>query len=461
MSHLTRRSVLKLTAAVFPAATLGCTPDFEPETIPESVELFPRTPIAGDMTDSRIVIVFYVADDSPVTLRLWTAGDVVIDQRIEPSGDGFHKVMAHGLESETAYQYAVFSGKSPRFTSRSLIGNVRTAPAPDRLVPVRIALMSCVGQGTILPDFYFPETTDNPTQAPFQWELFTHAAKRDVDAFVHLGDQAYLDFVWSLEAGTTDAYLNAWGFYHGGGYRDVYPLAGVYATWDDHEATDNSQFDPWNLSDEDKVKLNNAKTAWYKVLPIDAYTPDERPVWRNFRWGQTLELILLDCRYELDADHLMSQAQLDWLLACIEDSPCRFICVATPKPFSNITSSQSLVADNADRWDGYPDDRARLTETLDALEARHVIFVSGDIHMNYLGRGSETGEAVSDLSWEVCCTSGNTNPVAKSLSEDQYDYVAGAPKMPVLTFDPEAGTIHIAFYGVDGSLSFEKTLTNV
>ena len=119
------------------------------------------------------------------------------------------------------------------------------------------------------------------------------------------------------------------------------------------------------------------------------------------------------------------------------------------------------MADNADRWDGYPADRARLTEALDRLQARHVIFVTGDIHMNYLGRGSLSGDAVSDLSWEVCCTSGNISPIANSLSSEQYVYVKAAPHLPVLTFDPESGTVHVAFYGSDGTLSFEQTLTDV
>ena len=66
---------------------------------------------------------------------------------------------------------------------------------------------------------------------------------------------------------------------------------------------------------------------------------------------------------------------------------------------------QEPAADNADRWDGYPEDRARLTAQLDKTERSNVFFVCGDIHMNYLGRGSESGDKLSDLAWEVCCTS--------------------------------------------------------
>jgi alkaline phosphatase D len=293
----------------------------------------------------------------------------------------------------------------------------------------------------------------------FSWEVFTHAADHDLDALVHLGDQAYLDFVWSYEEGALEAYLHAWGFYHGGGYRDVYPLAGLYATWDDHESTDNADFDPWDTTPEDDAKLANAKAAWFAVNPIDAAGPG--PVWRSFRWGATVELIVLDCRYELDADHLVSAEQLDWLVERIASSPCRFVCVATPRPFAVITSSSGLFDDNADRWESYVEDRERLAAALDARGAPDVIFVTGDIHMNYLGRARLEQERIADRVWEICCTSGNSNPLASSLSAEQFAFVDSAPHLPVITFDGEAGTVHVAFYAADGSLAFERLLDDV
>ncbi len=450
--------MLRLFAATVPALALGCAGGFDPEAVPESTTRFPRTPMAGDMTSTRVVLTFHVADDAPVTLRMWAEDEVVVDQAVDPSGDGFHKVMIDDLTPGTTYQYAVFGGDAPKFEDRSLIGQVRTAPSEDALVPVRIALLACVGQGTILPDFYMPSTASAPTAEPFQWEIFTHAAAHDLDALVHLGDQAYLDFVWSMEDGTVEAYLNAWGYYHGGGYRDLFPLAGLYATWDDHEATDNGTFDPWNTAPEEDAKLANAMTAWFKTVPIDAMTPADATVWRGFRWGATLELLLLDCRYELTDGQLVSPDQLAWLLDRIRNSPCRFICVATPKPFAEITSSIDLFEDNADRWESFPDDRAQLAALLDELDATNVVFVTGDIHMNYLGRARLDGDAVSDRAWEVCCTSGNISPLASGLSEDQFAYVDDTPQLPVLTFDPDAGTVHVAFYGMDGSLTYEQTL---
>ncbi len=460
---LTRRSILRLFAA---APALACSGDSgepgptpsgpdDPYAVPESMERFPRTPMAGDMTKTRAVLTFFVADDSAVTLQVWTDEGVVVDQPMAPSGDGFHKVMVDDLVPGTTYAYTVFG---PDFADRGLIGQFRTPPEDDVLVPVRIALMACIGQGTVLPDYVRTPSMENPTVEPFQWEIYTHASDHDLDALVHLGDQGYMDNVWKEENGTLEAYLEGWGAYHGGGYRDLYPLAGLYVSRDDHEAVDNGQFDPWDTTPEEDQKLDQALQAWVKVMPIDA--TEVLPIWRSFRWGATLELVLLDCRYELTDEVLMTEAQLAFLLERIERSDARFICVATPKPFADIASSATLFTDNADRWDGFPDQRRRV---LDAIDARGggVIFVTGDIHMTYLGRATTGGDAPSDNTWEVCTTSGNINPLASSLDDEQFVFVEALPNLPVLTFDPDADSVHVAFYGKDGSLTHEQTLIDV
>ena len=67
MTNITRRTLLKITAASLPVALLGCDSSvFDPQSIPESNTRFPRTPIAGDMTQTRFVLAFYVADNTPL-----------------------------------------------------------------------------------------------------------------------------------------------------------------------------------------------------------------------------------------------------------------------------------------------------------------------------------------------------------------------------------------------------------
>ena len=59
--------------------------------------------------------------------------------------------MIDELMPGTTYHYTLFR-TPPNFTARSLIGT-GTAWSEDGLDPVRIAIMACIGQGSVLPDF--------------------------------------------------------------------------------------------------------------------------------------------------------------------------------------------------------------------------------------------------------------------------------------------------------------------
>jgi phosphodiesterase/alkaline phosphatase D-like protein len=112
-----------------------------------------------------------------------------------------------------------------------------------------------------------------------------------------------------------------------------------------------------------------------------------------------------------------------------------------------------------ERWQGHPGDRALVTDLINAEGLDNVIFITGDIHMNYLGHADETDPSVAGRMWEVCSTMGNINPLVARLKPEQFDWTARDPHQALLTFDPTAGTVHVAFHAEDGSLSYERTLT--
>ncbi|MCA9573528.1 MAG: alkaline phosphatase D family protein, partial [Myxococcales bacterium] len=182
-----------------------------------------------------------------------------------------------------------------------------------------------------------------------------------------------------------------------------------------------------------------------------------------FRWGDTVELVLLDCRYELVDEPellLVGEAQMAWLLERLRTSPCRFVCVCTDKPFADVRMADGDPYPSAgERWAGRPASRDRVTQLLDDEGLTHVLFVTGDIHMNYVGRVSEAGDRTSDRAWEICCTSGNVNPLVRDLSLTQFDWTGMPPHVPRLTFDPDAGTVTVAFHAADGTVSHEQVLT--
>lgn len=469
---LTRRAWLAATAA---AGVVACSSDkeksakatedippgepweLEPTGVAESREIFPRTVLAGDMGTDFIVLAIFIADKRPKTLRIWRLDDqrIIEERSVTPDENGFAKERIEGLRAGISYQYGYFDGTAPDFSARSLIGNFRTLPKPGVAQPVTVAFGSCVGHNSAIPDFVKP-----PEMQPFPWDLTKNMADKDFDLFVHLGDQGYMDDIWDA-GGSYELYLQAWGAYHGGGFRDVYPKAAVISTWDDHEVTDNSKVEPFTTDPEELEKMDNAKRAYYRVMPIDGDDYRTDRIWRSFRFGDTLEMVLLDCRYELQPEEdgrLISDEQMAWLLDILRTSPCRFICIGTDKPFANVMLEGEPYFGAKERWQGHLGDRDRVTGVIDELGMKNLIFVTGDIHMNYVGTLDEEPDSVAGELHEVCCTSGNTNPLTMFLSKKQFEFTAVTAHMPLLTFDPAAGTITVRFYSDDGELAFEKVI---
>ncbi len=60
--------------------------------------------------------------------------------------------------------------------------------------------------------------------------------------------------------------------------------------------------------------------------------------------------------------------------------------------------------------------------------------------------------------WEVCVTSGNTNPLANELSDEQFPWHSPDAHLPLLTFDPDANRVLVEFLDTDGQLAHSREL---
>ena len=479
---LGRREFLGVTAGVLLglAGAGGCGEDdeperlgerieFDPDAVAESTEVFPRTPMAGEMKATSILVAGHVdpaSDSGPITLRVWQPAEaegqvhLVHEAEVSPDTAGFFKAPVEGLLPGEWFEYGLFAGDAASgFSARSLIGRVRTALAEGSLEPVRIAFGACVGRG-ILPEYVDP---DAPT--PYEpWDTMLVAAEQEYDLFIHLGDQGYMDTVYD-KGGALQRYLDAWGAYHGGGYRVVYPRSGLYMTWDDHEVTNNGTVDPWTTNAEERAKIEHAIEAYYTVMPIDAASPADA-LWRSFRWGDTVEFIVLDCRYErqtLESGVYMSDEQFQFLLDRLENSPCHFKCVVNSVPLTRLNLPDDLPGANTlvnpdDRWEGYGVQRAALLERVSERGLSNILWITGDVHMCWVGQIEANPSSAGESMWEVCVTSGNENPLANELSDDQFPWHSPNPHLPLLTFDPAANRVLVEFLDAQGELAHRREL---
>lgn len=444
---------------------------FDPEAVPESVEIFARTPMAGEMKPESFWISGH-ADPSALgqeslTLRVWQQSDVagevflIAQSPITPDDRGFFKAAVEGLGPGAWYDYGLFVGDPEAgFVARSLLCRVRTALAEGTTEPVRIAIAACIGRA-VIPEYVDPENPE-PIEV---WDTMARAAEHDYDVFIHLGDQAYMDEVWDA-GGSVEQYLAAWGAYHGGGYRAVYPKTGLYCTWDDHEVTNNGTVDPWTDDPEERARIENAQRAYFTVMPIDAAEPGVDRLWRSFRWGDTVEFIVLDCRSERQAPAsgvYLGEQQFAFLLDRLKNSPCTFKCIVNSVPFARLNLPDDaplidILVDPQDRWEGYVTQREALKAFVDEHELRNILWITGDVHMCYVGRIEREPSTPADGMWEVCVTSGNTNPLASSLPQDQFTWRSQDGHLPLITFDPEAERVHVEFIAEDGTVAHNQEL---
>ncbi len=428
-----------------PAACEGQAITFDPAAVALDAALFPTAVMAGEMRPTSVMLAFFIAEPGPRTLRVWRSSEVpgeallMHEAQVEPGVDGFLKVHVDGLCPGTWHSYGLFVGEPDAFTARSLIGEFRTAIADDALEPLTLALGSCNGASLV-------------------WPSMTVTADEYYDMFIHLGDMAYNDGATSLAE-----FRASWRKYLGAdGYKLAFARAGLYATWDDHEIDNNSNFDRETMDPQQLAKRQNAFDAFFEALPIDAQGPDYQ-LWRSFRWGLTAEIIVLDCRYERrpSMQQYISPAQMAFLKQRLLESPCHFKVIMNSVPITNMPGAWDIAAD--DRWEGYPGQRQELLAHIDQNDITNVWFLSGDFHVCFVSRLEPAGSQLSARTREIAVTSGNTNPIPEFLTQldpPQFAYGVHQPRGALVTFDPQADNVYVRFLDPQtGEDLYAETLT--
>ncbi|MFT3713664.1 MAG: alkaline phosphatase D family protein [Archangium sp.] len=472
-SSLTRRDVL-LGAAALSVSASGCpaptTPDagpptidpqpidmatrvdFAPSSISLDVTLFPQTVSSGVMKTSSVVLWTRAVGATQLTLRVWrdvgseSQVALVKEQTLDvtASTDGNVKVEVGGLAPATWYSYAFFSSDLGK---RSPIGRVRTAFPDEWNEPLTVGATSC---------------------ASYRYRPFVPLqtlAKQPMDLWLHLGDVSYND-----GADTLPGFRAKWQEqFVDPGYRALFPAAGAYLVWDDHDFANN--FDPEVLGANHPILLDGTR-AWRETLPVE-----EDRAWKSYRWGRTAEFFLLDCRTErlpstreTPQAQFISPAQLEWLQQGLVNSPCHFKVVLTSIPITLMPGPS--WGGQADRWQGYLAQRETLLSFIESNAVKGVFFVSGDIHSGTIMRVEKTGYR-SKLFEVTVGPAGNINPLNLVLEPgqesnkpvvfppSQFLYAGGNFQATVFTFDPKANTVRVVFIDpkAGDAVTCDQTLT--
>lgn len=305
-------------------------------------------------------------------------------QATNPEKDYTLKIIADHLEPNRKYYY-----RFNALNKYSPIGTCKTLPVDDEKITLAIVSCSNIEFG------YF--------------NAYAAICEEDVNAVIHLGDYFYeygpdtygdTSFhrknIPPHEIISLQDYRDRYSQYRlDSDLKELHKQAAFINIWDDHEITNNAYMTGAQNHQDDEgdylTRKDMAKQAFYEWLPIREGSEH----YRKFRFGNTMELFMLDERLAgrtMQADSLsdprrysneqklLGDIQMDWLTAGLKASSATWKVIGNQVMFSYTDWGYDGFSQNMDAWDGYPNDQKILTESLHKNDIDNLLFVTGDTH---------------------------------------------------------------------------------
>jgi alkaline phosphatase D len=302
-----------------------------------------------------------------------------------------------GLEPGTDYWYRFTAGGE-----RSPVGRTRTAPRPgEDHARLRLAVASC-------QQFEHGH-----------YVAYRHMLEDDLDLVVHVGDYIYerswgqdlLRHHGAPECYTLEDYRARYGLYKGdANLQAAHAAVPWLVTWDDHEVDNDYADDISEENDEPELFLARravAYRAYYEHMPLPRRAVPFGPHLRlhaSQACGGLASIVMLDERQyrapqacprpgrhgsnrvsdcaELPAARTkFGTRQEEWLAAQLAESKAQWNLLAQGTVMAYVDELPGPGERFwTDGWNGYPQARRWLLDTLEATQARNPVVLSGDIH---------------------------------------------------------------------------------
>jgi len=309
---ITRRNVIKgITASsllpLLGGNLLGCSNNSNGNVTPVAQSVpasFDHGVASGDPLPDRVILWTRLTPEREGSVAVsWEIatdeafGDVVGSGSGTTTADVDYtvKVDAQGLDADTTYYYRFTSGDSV-----SPVGRTRTV-ASGALAAVSFAVVSCSNY----PAGYF--------------HVYREVAEQPVDAVLHLGDYLYEYASGGYASADAEAlgrvvqpanellsladYRTRYAQYHTDPDLQACHRAHPFIlVWDDHEVAN----DAWRNGAENHTpgtegeysqRRASAIQAWYEWLPVRPPAAEQDIIYRRFRYGDLVDLLMLDTRH--------------------------------------------------------------------------------------------------------------------------------------------------------------------
>jgi alkaline phosphatase D len=360
---------------------------------------------SGDPLADRVILWTHVTSSEPsavidVEWRVATdpSMELVVARgsaRTGPERDSTVKVDATGLQPGRTYYYAFQAAGE-----RSPIGRTKTLPAGD-VARLRLALVCCSN---------YPSGFFNAYRCV--------ANRADLDAVVHVGDYIYefQNGTYGVgsgrlripeprrEAVTLSDYRIRYATYRTDpDLQEAHRQHPFIAVWDDHELTNDAwsggaaNHNPERGEGDWPTRQAAAYRAYLEWMPVREAPGPGIHLYRSFRFGSLIDLIMLDTRGLRDKQAadvasfndpkrtLLGAAQEAWLFDELRSSQrigTAWRMLGQQILFSRVTPPGWPVL-SPDVWDGYQAARDRVLDFLEMERVRDVAILSGDLHSSW------------------------------------------------------------------------------
>ncbi|WP_199244023.1 alkaline phosphatase D family protein [Bacterioplanes sanyensis] len=341
------------------------------------------TPLDGR---DRVAYQWYLCRDPQCQHVLQQGYGVTYQQR-----DFTVKLDVDGLQAGQTYYY-FFAAQG----QQSDIGRTRTLPVGS-VRQLRLAFTSCSN---------FAHGYFNVYR-----EL---AARTDLDAVLHLGDYIYeydnLDASLTTgrihcpphEAVTLQDYRQRHACYKSDAdLQQAHRQHPWLLIWDDHEVANNAWRGGAASHSRDQgdwgERLSAAVQAYLEWMPVRETSTPEQGLYRHFRFGDLVDLNMLDTRLagrdqpatdKLERDHpqrtLLGYEQEQWLsnnLHSAQQQGVHWKLLGQQVMMAQLGTNNRPF--NYDQWDGYPAARSRLFDLIEQQDIDNVVVLTGDIHSSW------------------------------------------------------------------------------
>lgn len=329
---------------------------------------------AGSQDIGPVDILWEVAKDRSFK-DIVRSGDAIA----EAARDYTVKVDVDGLDPGSTYYFRFIYG-----SETSPMGRMKTAPVGD-ISQIRLGVASCA------------------SGAHGFFNAYLHLAQEDIDAVVFLGD--YIYEYGDGEYGSVRGYdppheivsledyrrRHAW-YKHDDDLQAAHQQHPFICIWDDHEVADNTWSGGANNHNPEKgegdffERRDAAFQAYSEWMPIRDQ-PDGR-IWRSLKFGDLVDLVLLDTRMWGRTDpaitdpaerDLLGPDQEAWMNEQMRSSTATWKLLGQQIMFGQLQIGGGTPL-NDDQWDGYTQARDRMYDTFRNTPGGNIVVLTGDIH---------------------------------------------------------------------------------